>query len=445
MKKLFVLGSLCIFLNAGCKKPDLHIPSAKKYSPDVAIAWMNLHMRLTRTTPGFNSIVSSRSFAYAGLTLYESIVPGIRDSRSIVSQMSDASSLDYQLVKKDNLPYYWPASANAAMALITKSLFGNTSTANIATIDSLEMAFHTQFQAHATTKELDVSEAFGRQVADAIFQWSKSDGGHEAYAHVTSPEYVPPSGPGLWIPTPPLFGAPIHPYWGSKRSFIPGIAAATQPGPPVPYSEDTASSFYKMVDELYSISLSLSHEDSIIAKFWGDLPQNYNVPAHATNILTQLIILKKFRLDEAAIAYAKHGIAQNDALISVFKTKYIHTLIRPVSYIRGVMNHPDWNTVIPTPPHPEYTAAHGVISAAGSTVMEDLFGKSFSFTDHTYDTLYGPRQFNSFEEYAWEAGRSRILAGIHYRASVMTGLEQGRKVGEAVNRLPFNKAHNNKE
>ena len=444
MKKLFFIGSLCIFFNAGCKKPDTHIPSAKKYSPDVAIAWMNLHMRLTRTTPGFNSVVTGRSFGYAGLALYESIVPGIRDGRSIVSQMSDAGSLGYQLAKKDNVSYYWPASANAAMALITKSLFGNTSPANIATIDSLEMAFHTQFQTQARPNELELSEAFGRLVADAIFQWSKTDGGHEAYAHVTSPEYVPPSGPGLWIPTPPLFGAPVHPYWGSNRSFVPGIADATQPGPPVPYSEDTASSFYKMADELYSISLSRSPEDTIIAKFWGDLPQNFNVPSHATNILTQLIILKKFRLDEAAIAYAKHGIALNDAVISVLKTKYTYNVIRPVSYIRSVKNLPDWNTVIPTPSHPEYPAAHGVVSASCAAVLEDLFGKNFSFTDHTYDTLYGARKFNSFEDYAWEAGRSRILAGIHYRPSVMTGLEQGRKVGEAVSRLPFNKAHNNK-
>jgi len=444
MKKLFFIGSLCIFFNAGCRKPDTHIPSAKKYSPDVAIAWMNLHMRLTRTTPGFNSVVTARSFGYAGLALYESIVPGIRDGRSIVSQMNDAGSLDYQLAKKNNVSYYWPASANAAMALITKSLFGNTSTANIATIDSLEMAFHTQFQTQAKPNELEVSEAFGKLVADAIFQWSKTDGGHEAYAHVTSPEYVPPSGPGLWIPTPPLFGAPVHPYWGSNRSFVPGIADATQPGPPVPYSEDTASSFYKMADELYSISLSRSPEDTIIAKFWGDLPQNYNVPSHATNILTQLIILKKFRLDEAAVAYAKHGVALNDAVISVLKTKYTYNVIRPVSYIRSVKNQPDWNTVIPTPSHPEYPAAHGVVSASCSAVLEDIFGKNFSFTDYTYDTLYGARKFNSFEDYAWEAGRSRILAGIHYRPSVMTGLEQGRKVGEAVNRLPFNKAHNNK-
>jgi hypothetical protein len=159
------------------------------------------------------------------------------------------------------------------------------------------------------------------------------------------------------------------------------------------------------------------------------------VPAHATNILTQLIVLSKKDLFEAAAAYALHGIAMNDASISTFKTKYTYNLLRPISYIRNVMQHTAWNSVLPTPPHPEYTAAHAVVSAASAVVLEHIFGKNYKFTDYTYDGSYGARSFNSFEEYAKEAGHSRLLAGIHYSPSITAGLIQGGKIGELVNKL----------
>lgn len=443
-----MFGSVMIIIGTlftGCKK-DVHRPTpADKFPSDVAVEWMRLHMHLNKTTPGFNSVVAGRSFGYAGLTLYEAIVPASRDGHSIASQLSAGNILKDLLPRADKNHIYSPAAANAAMASITKALFGNTSPANVKTIDSLEASFKARFYSKAGKKELEISEDFGKKLATAIFDWSKTDGGHEAYLHVTNPSYIPPTGPGLWIPTPPAFAPiPIHSGWGTNRSFFPGIAASAQAPPPIPYSENSNSAYYKGAKELYDISLSLSHEDSIIARFWGDLPVNFNVPAHATGILTQLIELKGLKLEEAAIAYAKHGMAMNDALITVLKAKYTHNTIRPISFIRSVLNHPNWNTVIPTPPHPEYPAAHGLVSGASATVLEDIFGKHFSFTDHTYDNLYGARTFKDFKEYASEAGHSRVLAGIHYKTSVMVGLEHGKKVGEAINSLGFSKGSFNK-
>jgi len=130
-----------------------------------------------------------------------------------------------------------------------------------------------------------------------------------------------------------------------------------------------------------------------------------------------------------------HGVAMNDASISVFKAKYNFSLLRPITYIRTVMNHPTWNSVIPTPPHPEYSAAHAVISSASAVVLETIFGKTYQFTDHSYDNIYGSRTFKTFEDYAKEAGRARLLAGIHYSPSIATGLTQGRNVGELVIKL----------
>ena len=44
----------------------------KKYPADVAIQWINLQQKLSKTTSGFDPLVASRSFAYSGLALYNS-------------------------------------------------------------------------------------------------------------------------------------------------------------------------------------------------------------------------------------------------------------------------------------------------------------------------------------------------------------------------------------
>ena len=432
--KLILSFAILIFLFSNCRKNDVPGPY-KKYPADVANAWMQLQIKLTRTTAGYNSVVSDRSFGYAGITLYESLVPGVPGGMSLLAQIGGSPVA----INKASRDYYWPASANAAMAFLTRQFFETTSAANMSTIDSLEAAYKAKFQNEAPADKIKNAEDYGVQVANSIFEWSKTDGGHQAYAHIVDPTYTPPGDgtghDGKWVPTPPAFALPVHPHWGDNRSFVANSAQLTQPGPPTEYSEINKSPFYQMVNELYTISLSLSHEDSTVAKIWGDQPGNLNVPAHATNILTQLINLKKLDLYEAAAAYALHGIAMNDASISVFKAKYHYNLLRPISYIRNVMQVSNWNSVLPTPPHPEYPAAHAEISAASAKVLERIFGKNYKFTDHTYDDSYGSRSFNSFEEYAEEAGHSRLLAGIHYSPSIATGLAMGYKVGDMVNRL----------
>ena len=405
----------------------------KKYPADVALKWITLQQKLTKKTPGFDPLVSGRSYAYSGLTLYESIVKGMPGYYSVASPLIGTSI--NTLPKHQAI--HWSASANAAMAFILKNLYANTPDANKVTIDSLESALNAEYEKETNAQIVSQSTEYGRKIANSIFEWSKTDGGHEAYLGATSSTYVVPTGPGLWIPTPTAFAKPARPYWGDNRSFVPNSAASTAPPPPMTYSESPDSDFYKMVDEVYTISLSLKDEDNLIIKHWADIPGNYNTPSHYTHIATQLIQENKLKLDQAAVTYAKHGIALNEANISVFKAKYIHNVIRPISYIRNVMGYTMWSTVIGTPAHPEYPSAHATVGGASSTVLENIFGKNYSFVDRTQETLYGTRSFNNLKEYAIEAAKSRVLGGIHYELSTEIGLHQGEKVGNLVNEIKF--------
>src|SRR5690606_22725420 len=307
---------------------------------------------------------------------------------------------------------YWPSSANAAMADILKNLFANTSLANKNKIDSLELAFNLQFQNEVPLAWVLQSADYGKEIAADIFEWSKTDGGHEAYLSATNSEYVTPTGSGMWIPTSPAFPQPIRPYWGNNRSFVPNIAQSTMPPPPPAYSEVPGSEFYKMADQVYTVSLMLTPEEISISKTWADMPGNYGTPAHYTQIATQLILENQHRLEMAALVYAKHGMALYDATISVFKAKYTYNLVRPISYIRDVLDQASWNSVIGTPPHPEYPSAHAVLGGASCAVLETFFGENYSFTDQAHEHLYGQRTYPNLKAYAVEASHSRLLGGI---------------------------------
>lgn len=428
MKKIAMLSALiCVLTYTACED---HADSPEVGPADVAVEWIRLQQKLAKKTAGFGPGVTARSFAYSGLSLYEAIVPGMSGYRSITEHIggppiTPPSDLDR---------IYWPASANAAMADMIRLLFPTTSAANKTSIDSLENSFNASFDSHGDKEVNQASAEFGKTVASTLFEWSKTDGGHEGF--LSQPDtYVPPIGPGLWIPTPPAYGPAAIPTQGTNRTFVPNLTEDTQPSvfPLPPYSEDPNSPFYAMVNEVYTISLTLTPADVTTAMYWA----NINSAVHLTNIATQLIVLKGLGLEEAALVYAKHGIAISDAIISCFKTKYQYNIIRPISYIRNVMGRSNWNAAIPTPPHPEFSSGHAVVAKASSVVLESFFGENYSFTDHTQEGLYEPRSYNTLADYAAECAWSRVLGGIHYHPTADDGLIQGKKVGDLVNSLPF--------
>jgi membrane-associated phospholipid phosphatase len=91
---------------------------------------------------------------------------------------------------------------------------------------------------------------------------------------------------------------------------------------------------------------------------------------------------------------------------------------------------PNFETVVNTPPFPEYPSGHSTQSGAAATVLTAIFGDNFAFDDATDEAdALKPRHFDSFWAAAKEAAVSRLYAGIHYRAAVDNGLDQGRCIG----------------
>jgi hypothetical protein len=86
-----------------------------------------------------------------------------------------------------------------------------------------------------------------------------------------------------------------------------------------------------------------------------------------------------------------------------------------------------------TPPFPEYTSGHSVISTAAATVLTSLYGDDFFFIDST-EVKYGlpMRSYRSFYEASQEAAISRLYGGIHYRPAIENGVTQGKRVGDFI-------------
>ncbi|MFT4535582.1 MAG: membrane-associated phospholipid phosphatase, partial [Saprospiraceae bacterium] len=107
-------------------------------------------------------------------------------------------------------------------------------------------------------------------------------------------------------------------------------------------------------------------------------------------------------------------------------------LIRPETVINEYIDK-DWLPTLQTPPFPEYTSGHSVISTAAATVLTSIYGNDFSFKDDT-ELEYGlpARSFVSFYAASQEAAISRLYGGIHYRPAIDNGVTQGKKLGDYV-------------
>ena len=415
-----------VLLGLGSRQP---LP-ASRFGSDVATAWFDLALDLVKQTPGLSPPVASRAFGYAGVTLYEALVPGMPGHRSLAGQLNDLSAAPGPADPAN----HWPTVANTALASILRSLFPTATSQNKAAMDALEESFAQGFRTTVPPGIYRRSVARGQGVAGHIFEWSKVDGGHEGYLH-NFPAYTPPVGPGLWVPTPPGLLPALQPFWGSNRSFALASGGECDPGPPLAYSEDSSSAFFSETLECYEVVTNLSSEQRAIALFWSDDPGiTCTPPGHSISILTQVVKDRGFALDVAAEAYAKVGIAVADAFISCWNTKYRYNLLRPVTCIRQLID-PSWSSLIVTPPFPEYTSGHSVQSAASAQVLTDLFG-TVAFTDHTHDDRgLPPRSFGSFFEAAEEAALSRLYGGIHFRTAIALGIEQGHCIGREVSNL----------
>jgi hypothetical protein len=414
-----------------------------QYTNDVAVKWATLQLNLTKITDGFTPPVAARAFGYAGLTMYESVVPGIATRKSLAGQLQALSALPKPETGK---VYNWALSANAAQAEILRSLYLNMSVASKATVDSLETTVYSTFRdADEIVNERSVT--FGKRIAQALYAWSKTDGGDAGYNRNFPTSYVVPTGAGMWQPTENGIRIPIQPYWGTIRTFVKENNELPMPKP-LTYSTDTKSEIFSQYLDVYTKSKSLTQTEKEIALWWSDNPgDSFTPPGHSYNLGRIAILTTKADLAKAAETFARTGISIADAFVLCWRCKFTYNNLRPYTYVRLAID-PNWTPFWPAPPFPGYPSGHATQSSSAATVLTALYGENFAFVDDSHvgrtndptrNVAFKARSFNSFAQSAQESADSRFYGNIHTRQDNETGLTEGKKIGANVNALQWGK------
>jgi len=291
-------------------------------------------------------------------------------------------------------------------------------------------------------RELSQQVRFAMDVAGQVITYAKSDGYNKLSTYT---RYTPRKGEGYWYPTPPAYMAAVEPQWNTVRPFFLDSAAQFPPAPPAAFSKDSTSAFYKQMREVYDVTRTLTDEQIEIAKFWDCNPFAVAFSGHMAIGLKKIspgghwmgitgIACRQagLSLDSALFIHAVVATTLHDAFISCWNEKFRSDRIRPETAINKYLD-PEWRPLLQTPPFPEYSSGHSVVSSSASVVLTHFFGDNFEFND-TSELFFGlpERKFKSFYAAASEAAISRLYGGIHFRDACEQGLAQGKQVGQNV-------------
>lgn len=281
-----------------------------------------------------------------------------------------------------------------------------------------------------------------QEVSQKIVAWAKNDG----YLKLsTLRRYKPIKGEGNWYPTPPAYMEAVEPNWRTIRPMVMDTCNQFKPIPPVQYSAEEGSEFYKLAKAVYDISKNSTLEQRTIAAFWDCNPFAINTSGHMSigfkkmspgghwmNITSIVSTKAKLSFGQSLFLQSLVATTLMDAFISCWDEKYRSNRIRPETVINKLIDI-RWQPLLQTPPFPEYTSGHSVISTASAEVLTYFLGDSFEYIDDSeiYFDLQ-PRKFTSFRQAAKEAAVSRFYGGIHYMDAIENGQTQGANLGKHI-------------
>ncbi|EMR03466.1 phosphatase PAP2 family protein [Cesiribacter andamanensis] len=424
----------------GVAKEMGHLKQTKTYSAEVVQHWLALQTAMLYDPASKNAsfgLNANRIMAYSGVAAYEAVVPGMPAYQSLSGQLSEMPQMPKTEPGK---AYHWPTSANAALAEVSRELFGVFYDAQAAA--QLEHELNQAAMLAIDNPEIFTrSVAFGKAVGAKIVEWAATDRPWTSWPVYTIPAWEP----GVWNP---MNGATTVPnglaYWGYTRTMVPGSINNTV-SPIMPYSEDPASAYYQDMLEVYEVSMHLTLEERIQAKYYDDpASKGYPGGAHYYSVLTQVMEQLNPPLDLAAIGFAKAGMSLFDGTIGSFRAKFTYNTERPIQYINRVFGATDpvaqhWTSYIPNPPYGDFPSNHAVFSSSFAHALTTVFGDNVSFSNSTYAGKevdlgggfgirdLGSRHYSSFYDMVQDIAYSRLFGGIHTRYACEEGMKQGMK------------------
>lgn len=278
--------------------------------------------------------------------------------------------------------------------------------------------------------------AVGLTAARGLLAERSADGSN------TEIPYIPSAAPGQWRRTPPFYRPPLDPHWRYVKLFaIPEVEPFVPPPPPAMDSEEYARDFNEVKAIGAKNSAIRTEEQSLIAVFWSDFSYTAMPPGHWHEIAATIAAKAQLSLRETCRLFALLSLAQADASIVCWETKYRYNLWRPVTAIQradedgnpATEADPSWDHYLVSPPFPEYTSGHSTFSKASAQVLTHFFGTDAITFTATSDSVPGvTRTYHSLAACADEVGMSRIYGGIHFMFANREGKRCGARIADFV-------------
>ncbi len=433
MKTKFLIV-LIVALFISCKKETKIMVTTNDYHAAVDnISQIMLH-------DIFSPPVASRIFVYPNIAAYEVIAQNSTTYNSLQNQVKGLDSipkLDSKLGINQQV-----AALVAHMEVSKQLVFSEDIVEKFR--DSLYQKWTSENQ-----KEFEISRDYGLKVADRIKKWMGKD--NYKQTRTLQKFTINANDKSRWQPTPPAYMDAIEPHWSKIRTLVLDSASQCKPKPAFDFSTDKNSAFFKQVQEVYDATTAIakkgdSCEEVQIAQFWDCNPYATVTQGHMTFAKKKItpgghwigivhIACNKINADfeKTVFAYTKTSIGIFEGFISCWDEKFRSNVVRPETVINQNIDE-DWKPLLQTPPFPEYTSGHSVVSTCSATILASIFGENFSFIDDTELQFGLPiRKYKSFDAASKEASMSRFYGGIHYKVAIDNGIVQGKKVGDLVN------------
>ncbi len=423
--------SVMIMLLPGCRHQPGHLPEPGNEDISRIIARMTELMVHDVTNPP----LASRFFAYACLAGYEVVSQNDSNFRSMHGLLNE-----YPDIKKpDSISNYsYPLAALMAMLETAKKMQPSGKL-----LEQYEDRLSDSCRKLGYDDEVIAgSKSYAQAVSKSILAYAKADG----YNKLSNlPRYTPADSEGAWYPTPPAYIAAVEPYFCQIRSFTLDSANQFKPQPPVPFSRDKHSGFYKLLMQNYHENDQSPEEHRVIAAFWDCNPfavqdeghlmvglKKISPGAHWLGITGIACMQSKKSFAETMQIYTAVSVGLMESFICCWGEKYRSNRIRPETAIRKYVD-PQWKPLLQTPPFPEYLSGHSCVSATSAVILTRYFGDHYHFRD-SVEINFGlqPRSFDSFKQASAEAAISRFYGGIHFMDAIDIGVDQGARVGEWV-------------
>ncbi|MFB2938142.1 hypothetical protein ACE1B6_23085 [Aerosakkonemataceae cyanobacterium BLCC-F154] len=191
-----------------------------------------------------------------------------------------------------------------------------------------------------------------------------------------------------------------------------------------------------------------------LVQFWAyDRADTFRPYGQLIQIAQEAAVREGNTISDNARLFLQLSVAFADSAITAWDAKYTYNQPRPDDAIAGwtdpitgeyvapmaetdgiaeTIADREWESLLPTPPFPDFISGHSTFGGAFGEVMTNFFGDNYAFTAVSQELIGVTRSFSSFNQAGYEDAISRLYGGVHVREAVEDAVTTGQAVANYV-------------